>query len=275
MSVDPASAQRSRSKPRVGRLENPPRREFRARGSFVQRCGGCQLPDSHCICRFRPRLRGCSCGDIAARASNEGPVCTACGSIAEFWLLMHPDEQYKPTNTGRLIRDCLPTTRVFTWHRKEPPPGFLELCQDPAYAPVIVFPAPPDRYEDRLIEALPQKLEQGQHDTPLKTAFILLDGTWQQAGKMFRLTRYLESLPVLSLSPTFASRYRLRRAVHPGQLCTAEVAAELLAFAGADHAARQMHSYFTVFSDHYTAARNNRPVAGETEAMQFLTGASG
>lgn len=262
MSMDDARAERSRSKPQVGYLENPPRRQFRARGSFVKRCGDCQLPDSHCICRFRPRLPGCSCANGALESCNG--ACACCDSLPEFWLLMHPDEQYKPTNTGRLIGDCLPRTRVFTWHRKEAPAGFLELCRDPTYAPVIVFPAPPDRYEERLIETLP--------DTGGKTAFILLDGTWQQAGKMFRLTRYLESLPVLSLSPQNASNYRLRRAVHPGQLCTAEVAAELLAFAGAHHQARQMHSYFSVFSDHYTAARNNHALAGETEAMRFLAG---
>lgn len=179
---------------------------------------------------------------------------------------MHPDEQYKPTNTGRLIADCVPQTRIFTWHRKEPPAGFSELCQDPAYAPMVVFPAPPERYEERLIESPPT--------TSAKPVFILLDGTWQQAGKMFRLTQYLQSLPVLSLSPAYASGYRLRRSVHAGQLCTAEVAAELLQTVGAHSAARKMHSYLAVFSDHYSAARNNHPIREETEAMRFLAGRS-
>ena len=179
---------------------------------------------------------------------------------------MHPDELHKPTNTGRLIADCVPQTRIFTWHRKEPPTGFVELCQNPSYAPMIVFPAPPDRYEERLLE-YPIK-------TSAKPVFILLDGTWQQAGKMFRLTHYLQSLPVLSLSPDYASGYRLRRSVHAGQLCTAEVAAELLQVVGAGDAAREMHSYLTVFSEHYTAARNNHPIREESEAMRFLTGKS-
>lgn len=243
-------AVRSRRQSSVGQLENPPRRAFRARGSFVKRCDDCQLPASHCICRFRPRLGG-------AEAE----------PVAEFWLLMHPDEQYKPTNTGRLIADCLPGTRLFTWHRKVPPPGFVDLCQDPTYAPMLVFPAPPDRYEERLIERLP--------DTAAKPVFILLDGTWQQAGKMFRLTQYLRSLPVLSLSPGYRSQYRLRRSVHAGQLCTAEVAAELLQLAGADAAALQMHQYLSIFSEHYSAARNNHPVVEETEAMRALARTEG
>jgi DTW domain-containing protein YfiP len=251
------SSERSRRKPSVGRLEHPPQRPFRARGSFVKRCDDCQLPASHCICRFRPRFGDCT-------VCENGGRCGRCEPAAEFWLLMHPDERHKPTNTGRLIADCLPRTRIFTWHRKEPPAGFVELCRDPAYAPMIVFPAPPDRYEERLIDSPPA--------TGAKPVFILLDGTWQQAGKMFRLTHYLQSLPVLSLSPNYPSRYRLRRSVHAGQLCTAEVAAELLQTLGAEEAALRMHSYLTVFSEHYSAARNNHSVREETEAMRFLAG---
>lgn len=243
---EPGEAGRSRRKPSVGYLENAPRRPFRARGSFVKRCQECRLPASHCICRFRPAL------------AEHGGL-----PNAEFWLLMHPDEQHKPTNTGRLIADCLPQTRVFIWHRKDPPAGFIEACEDPSYAPMLVFPAPPDRYEDRLIERPPE--------SRAKPVFILLDGTWQQAGKMFRLTSYLQSLPVLSLSPDYHSQYRLRRSVHAGQLCTAEVAAELLQVIGADAAALQMHSYLTVFSEHYSAARNNHPLRHETEAMRALS----
>lgn len=244
---DSAADKRSRRRHSQGQLENPPRRPFRARGSFVKRCDECRLPASHCICRFRPAL------DIMGGDQTS----------AEFWLLMHPDEQHKPTNTGRLIADCLPQTRIFTWHRKEPPAGFVELCEDPALMPMLVFPASPDRYEERLISKLPA--------SNAKPVFILLDGTWQQAGKMFRLTQYLQALPVLSLSPDYRSRYRLRRPAHAGQLCTAEVAAELLQLVGADHAALKMHSYLTVFSEHYSAARNNHPLRHETEAMRALS----
>lgn len=243
--LKPATPERSRRKPVVGQLQDPPRRAFRARGSFVKRCDDCRLPASHCICRFKP-------------------VLSEPDQTAEFWLLMHPDEIHKPTNTGRLIADCMPGTRIFTWHRKEPPAGFVELCRDPAYAPMLVFPAPPDRYEERLLERPPE--------TNAKPVFILLDGTWQQAGKMFRLTHYLQHLPVLSLSPDYRSQYRLRRSVHAGQLCTAEVAAELLGVVGETDAALRMHSYLTVFSDHYSAARNNHPVQRVSEAMRTLGG---
>ncbi len=70
----------------------PPRREFKARGSFTERCPGCNLPVLNCLCPYR----------------------VSAGSEARVWLLTHPLEHLKPTNTGRLIGDVLPDTEVFT-----------------------------------------------------------------------------------------------------------------------------------------------------------------
>ena len=36
-----------------------------------------------------------------------------CIAHAEVWLVMHPHEAYKPTNTGLLIKDVLPIARIF------------------------------------------------------------------------------------------------------------------------------------------------------------------
>ncbi len=42
----------------------------------------------------------------------------------------------------------------------------------------------------------------------MRPLFILLDGTWSEARKMFRKSPYLEHLPVLSLAPEQLSRYK-------------------------------------------------------------------
>src|SRR5437879_6398265 len=52
-----------------------------ARGYKVLRCSTCYLPPEGCICPFTPTLH----------------------IQAQFWLLIHPDEYTKPTNTARLI----------------------------------------------------------------------------------------------------------------------------------------------------------------------------
>ena len=63
-----------------------PRKAFNARGSFVTRCDACRMPCLYCLCKFR----------------------TPVESKAVFWVLMHSNEAYKPTNTARLIGDTLP-----------------------------------------------------------------------------------------------------------------------------------------------------------------------
>ncbi|KAI2491051.1 hypothetical protein MHU86_23495 [Fragilaria crotonensis] len=70
------------------------------------------------------------------------------------------------------------------------------------------------------------------------TYFLLLDGTWQEAQRMFRKIPELRGLPRLSLQASAPSAYTLRqnfgwreRFSHNGEqtlLCTAEVGAELL-----------------------------------------------
>ena len=103
----------------------PPRREFKARGSFVTRCDNCQLPVLNCLCPYQVKAE----------------------SHAQVWLLTHPLEHYKPTNTGRLIGDVITTTQVFTWYRTAPDAQLAALLKDPLYAPFVILPVLPLRTE--------------------------------------------------------------------------------------------------------------------------------
>ena len=85
--------------------------------------------------------------------------------------------------------------------------------------------------------------------------FILLDGTWSEARKMFRKSPYLEHLPVLSLEPEQLSRYKLRRSKRDDHFCTAEVAALCLELAEDQQASEVLDAYLDVFSTHYLAAK--------------------
>jgi DTW domain-containing protein YfiP len=71
---------------------------------------------------------------------------------------------------------------------------------------------------------------------------------------MFR-SAYLAPLPVLGLNPEEGSRYQLREAVHKHQLCTAEVAAMVLALGGDAPAATALGDYFEVFRRNYVASK--------------------
>lgn len=209
------------------------RKPFMARGSKVKRCGECLLPLTGCICAAKPQ-------PLAGSA---------------FCLIMYYGEAFKPTNTGRLIADVILDTHAFLWDRTQPDPALLSLLNDPRYAPILIFPK---QYaeESRCIDSPAQVpgvqvpgVQAGR--IPL---YVMLDGTWREAKKIFR-SEYLKGLPVLGVEPEVASSYQLREAAHKYQLCTAEVAAMVLALGG-DHAgASALKDYFEVFRRSYIAGK--------------------
>ena len=67
--------------------------------------------------------------------------------------------------------------------------------------------------------------------TGKKPLFILLDGTWPEARKMFNKSPYLDGFPVLAIKPDALSTYGMRVAHSDEHLCTAEVAACAFALA--------------------------------------------
>ncbi len=204
------------------------------------RCEQCQLPLDACICRYRPTLV----------------------SACSFWILTHRKEFFKPTNSARLIGACLPDVRFFRWERTQPDADLLALLADPGFRPALVFP--------REMAVLNPAEQQAGAARPGKCAFLLLDGTWQQALKMYRKSPYLHGLPVVSLDPDAPSRYGLRRSRSDSQLCTAEVAVELLRSEGETRQARQLNNYFRVFCYSYIEGRNHRTPETLPEMEELL-----
>lgn len=219
---------------------------FLARGGpRGERCPACRLVPSHCLCAHRPVV------------PTQSGMCLIMGDI----------EALKPSNTGWLIADVVPDTTAFGWSRTEVDPALPALLADPQWQPCVVFPgeyAAPER----VVTTLPPP-------TPTPAAgkrplFVLLDGTWAEARKMFRKSPYLDGLPVLSLLPGQASAYRLRRSNRDEHLCTSEVAALCLALAGETHAAQTLTAYLDVFTHHYLHAKQQWPVDWDGPAHQAL-----
>ena len=220
---------------------------FLARGGFKrERCTGCRLVPSHCLCGHRPV--------VPTRAG----MC----------LLMADIEPLKPSNTGWLVADVVADTFAFGWTRTETDSALLSLLQDPQWQAYVVFPgeyAAPERVVHTLQPAgLPGA------DTGKRPLFVLLDGTWAEARKMFGRSPYLATLPVLSLQPDRISLYKLRRSRRDDHFCTSEVAALCLALAGEHLAGQTLTAYLDVFTHHYLQAKNQLPVAWEGEAHQRL-----
>lgn len=221
---------------------------YLARGSGLVRCVGCRLLASHCLCDLRPQV------------PTQAGMC----------LLMGDVEALKPTNTGWLVADVVADTWAFGWSRTAVDPALLALLADPQWQPCVVFPgefvAP-----ERVVNALPEPVYANAPAGARKPLFVLLDGTWSEARKMFRKSPYLDAFPVLSLQPEqVASNYRLRRSTHDGHFCTSEVAALCLALAGEAHAAQALAAWLGAFTTHYLSVRRSAPLDQDTPAHHLL-----
>ncbi len=204
---------------------------FMARGGIKgERCPGCRLVPSHCLCGLRSVV------------PTHAGVC----------LLMADIEPLKPSNTGWLIADVVPDTFAFGWARTEVDPALLALLADPQWQPCVVFPG--DFVEPERVTQTVQTPEAGKR--PL---FILLDATWPEARKMFRKSPYLDKLPVLSLHPEQVSNYKLRRSRRDDHFCTSEVASLCLDLAGEAHAAHTLQAWLAVYTHHYLQSKHQLP----------------
>jgi len=219
---------------------------FRTRGGPAERCPDCRVLPSHCLCALRPHMP----------------------THAGMCLLMADIEPLKPSNTGWLIADVVADTFAFGWSRTAVAPALLRLLADPQWQPYVVFPGEYVAPERVVTALVPDAVTAGH--AAKRPLFVLLDGTWAEAGKMFRKSPYLNHLPVLSLHPQQVSNYLLRRSSHAHHFCTSEVGALCLALAGEARAAAALSAYLDVFTVHYLQAKNQQPVDWDDAAHRRL-----
>lgn len=203
--------------------------QYKSRGQRVIRCELCRLAKDYCVCDIRRPL----------------------SSNVAFLLLMYDTEVLKPSNTGKLIADLIPDTHAFLWSRTNVDPELINVLNDKRYQPYIVFPA---EYANSEQQVFNQTIDEHIDKIPL---FIMLDGSWREAKKMFRKSPYLSHFPVISIDPqtlidsAYESRYQIRNSAKRNQLATAEVAAQLLRIVGEGDNAMMLDCWFDVYSYQY------------------------
>ncbi len=131
-----------------------------------------------------------------------------------FTLLTHAREIVKGTNTGRLVCDTLAQSRQLVWQRKAPDDALLEAIAEGDIA--LAWPVSESESTADI-----RRVSQASH-------VVILDGTWQEARKMYNHSPYLHDLPRISLQQPVPSRYHLRRNQLENGLCTAECVEALL-----------------------------------------------
>lgn len=123
-------------------------------------------------------------------------------------VLQHPRERFHAIGTARLAR--LGLANAVHHIPRAPVTRSLAIEHAPSPRAGLLFPRPDARdLADVPAAERPSEL-------------IVLDGTWGQAGKLYRANPWLEGLPHYALSPTAPTRYRIRRAPRAQYISTIE-----------------------------------------------------
>ncbi|KGK88104.1 DTW domain containing protein [Desulfosporosinus sp. HMP52] len=189
-------------------------------------CNQCGLPTLTCICN----------------------MVTPINSRAKFWVLTSEREFSRPSSTGRLLKLINPlSTEIFLWERTKPSQKLIEMMTNFKGNTYLLFPSENEDFESKSLSNL-------QEET---NAFILIDGTWKEARKIFRKCDYLKSIPQISIKPDYESEFTLRRGRLQKTLCTIEAAMEILKSTGETEQQRIVEQYFNLFLKHYKAGANS------------------
>ncbi|GAB1141773.1 DTW domain-containing protein [Shewanella algae] len=178
-------------------------------------------------------------------------------------LLTHERELNRASNTATLALNAYPTLcKRVLWARKAPDAWLMEHLslgrtallypqteestsrtqaanESPNQSPAQGATLPQDATQEAAQKA---DLKLGK---PLNS-LVILDATWQEAGKMYRQSPYLQSLARVELQAEQDSAFRLRRNQRQGGLCTLECIAAVWQDLGGDYsiAARRLLSEF-------------------------------
>ncbi|MCE9775394.1 DTW domain-containing protein [Shewanella algae] len=184
-------------------------------------------------------------------------------------LLTHERELNRASNTATLALNAYPTLcKRVLWARKAPDAWLMEHLSLGRTA--LLYPQTEESTSRTQAANESPNLSQSPNQSPAqgatlpqdaaqeaaqKTALkirkplnslVILDATWQEAGKMYRQSPYLQSLARVELQTEQDSAFRLRRNQRQGGLCTLECIAAVWQDLGGDYsiAARRLLSEF-------------------------------
>jgi DTW domain-containing protein YfiP len=92
------------------------------------------------------------------------------------------------------------------------------MIRDPDLFSVVLYPG----LGATNLSMLPGPQRAALVPTGKKLNVFVLDGTWKTAGKMIRLSRNLQVLPLVRFVPPTRSAFRIRRQPHPDCYSTIE-----------------------------------------------------
>jgi len=125
-------------------------------------------------------------------------------------ILQHPRESEVPINTARIAELALSNSTLHVGLDFSGDGALRSALGNPAAPPVLLFPS--DDAKDLAHEPPPGPV-----------TLVVIDGTWWQASKLYKLNPFLQALPRYGISPSTESRYRIRR--EPAAHCLSTIEA--------------------------------------------------
>lgn len=120
---------------------------------------------------------------------------------------------------------------VVIWERKHPSAALLSYIDAGA---ALLYPCADSQFIS---------------STDVCEHYIIIDGTWQEAGKIYNRSPYLHDIPAVKVGVEGDSVYHLRRNQKPGCLCTAECVIAALTARGFESDANRLQAEFGRFLD--------------------------
>ena len=139
-------------------------------------CTACQLPNSHCICRFAKSIV----------------------STVKISVLQHPDEQKHPKNTLRLAKLCLPDMAIWVGENPKDFEQIAQQCSQAQDGVGVIFPSQSSHALENVTTENPNHL-------------IYIDATWRKAFKIWSLNPWLQAFPSYHFNDAPMSQYQLRK----------------------------------------------------------------
>ena len=125
-------------------------------------------------------------------------------------ILQHPRESDVPINTARIAELALSNSTLHVGLDFSRDAGLSTALSNPEAPPVLLYPSDDAKDLAREAPAGPVTL-------------VVIDGTWWQASKLFKLNPFLQALPRYGIAPSTESRYRIRR--EPAAHCLSTIEA--------------------------------------------------
>ena len=148
---------------------------------------------------------------------------TEIDSDIELIILQHPGEVKNAIGTARILNLSLPQCQIIIGEDFTDNTLLNDMLNDRTRQCFLLYPS-----EESIAAEYLAGNESRNRDANIKRTFILLDGTWRKAFKMYQSSINLQKLPAVRLNAEQESQYTIRQTSIEGGLSTVEAGFLLL-----------------------------------------------